>query len=126
MNEIKQDVPVKEIEKKPEPVKQEEKKKTIPDFPDRIYAAAKRFDDKEKEIGQNFQNDIIKFKSHQQGYSDLTENLDKVKKTLDQVTHLLNEKVKAEVLIREKKCDDNKRIVLAAETEIIEILKGAT
>jgi len=39
---------------------------------------------------------------------------------------MLNEKVKAEIMIREKKCDVNKSIVLTAETEIYEILKGAT
>jgi len=44
-------VPVEPVvEKKPEAEKKEEKKKGPPDFAERIYAAARRFDDKEKEI----------------------------------------------------------------------------
>ncbi len=60
-----------------------------------------------------------------QGYTDLTDSLDKVKKTLDQVTHLLTEKVRVEIVVRDKKCKENLEIMAKAEEEIIDILKVA-
>ena len=79
-----------------------EERKFQKDFPGRIYDASKLLDDKVKEIELSFKKDIDRFKIALSGYTDLTDTLDKVKKSLDQVTHLLTEKVRAEIQIREK------------------------
>ena len=60
-----------------------EEKKFQKDFPGRIYDASKRVDDKEKEIEMAFKKDIERFKTDLSGYTDLTDTLDKVKKSLD-------------------------------------------
>jgi hypothetical protein len=91
-----------------------------------VYEASKLLDDKEKTVAISFSKDIERFKLALSGYTDLTDTLDKVKKSLDQVTHLLTEKVRAEIHIREKTSASNKQIVIKAEEDIYEILKGAS
>lgn len=70
-----------------------EERKFQKDFPARVYEASKRLDDKEKNVAIQFTKDIERYKVALSGYTDLTDSLDKVKKSLDQVTHLLTEKV---------------------------------
>ena len=69
--------------------------------------------------------DIERYKVALSGYTDLTDSLDKVKKSLDQVTHLLTEKVRAEIQAREKTSEKNKKVIVKAEEDIYEILNNA-